>query len=845
MAQPVLNATELDFDQIKSNLKAYFLRQESPIKDWNYDGSGLNMLLDVLAYNTHYNAVLAHLNLNESFIDTAQLRSSVISLAKLLGYVPTSIGAASVNVTATFTTSGTIGSTDYLIIPAGAKFNGTSPAGSFTFITPYSTTVNVTSGSNSFATNLSLIQGVFRSQTYQVDNALANQRFTIDDDSADISTLKVSVFPNQNTTNPIPYFPISTYIGNSGKDDISNVSGISQIYYLSLNSGGKYDVTFGDGVLGQTLNNLSVVQLTYLSTLGPVANNVSQFTYADETLEASNGEPITDTTIAALTYSTGGSDRESTESIRINAPPSMIAQNRAVTALDYIAILQKQNPEIITSSVWGGEDEVTYDPINAARFAGKVFISYVTKEGQPVNSIDVIARLIPFKVMSVTPIYYAPDVVNIVLKIDAKFNPNQTTVGSTDLAVVIGKIVDAYKSNSVKRFTDVFRHSNLLRQIDTSDPSILNSDMQVSFYKNYFLNKLTGAADVTLYGTRALPNGLVTTFGNALYGTMNQTTPMLTSSGFALSSVLNSPQTEINVFGTFSRNSTTVYLSSSPGTSTLSSNNITNPYLVVGSAVITGTNSGGFSTSQAAIISSINNLGSYSILTLNVTSSTTSSSFTVGGSTITITPPGGTFYLKDGPDPESTTTRKLFMSTYSTNRIALDPKYVSTGSDIHIGTVYPLTGKVELYTYITGQVSSQPTPGYTLTDINSGAPAGTPDKNWLTNQFTSCSLAIVAGSGVGLSAVITTNSAEQLNWASPYILLDATSRYTIIRSVIDTSNTSSNIQIYSRPASNDVAPSRHQILSISSAVITATADTFAQSGVLGAKAYTTFSRDPQ
>ena len=841
MAQPVLNATELDFDQIKSNLKAYFLRQESPIKDWNYDGSGLNMLLDVLAYNTHYNAVLAHLNLNESFIDTAQLRSSVISLAKLLGYVPTSIGAASANVTATFTASGTIGSTDTLIIPAGAKFNGTSPAGSFTFITPYSTVVNVTSGSNSFVANLSLIQGVFRSQTYQVDNALANQRFTIDDESADISTLKVSVFPNQNITNPVPYFPISTYIGNSGKDDISNVNGLSQIYYLSLNSSGKYDVTFGDGVLGQPLNNLSVVQLTYLSTLGPVANNVSQFTYADETLEASNGVLITDTAIVALTYSAGGSDQESTESIRINAPPSMIAQNRAVTALDYIAILQKQNPEIISSSVWGGEDEVTYDPINAARFAGKVFISYVTKDGQPLNSIDVIARLIPFKVMSVTPIYYAPDTVNIVLKIDAKFNPNQTTLGATDLAATIGNVVDTYKSNSIKRFTDVFRHSNLLRQIDTSDPSILNSDMQVSFYKNYFLNKLTGSADVITYGTRALPNGLVTTFGNALYGTMNQTTPMLTSSGFALSSVLNSPQTEIKVFGTFSINSYTVYLSSSPGASTTASNNITNPYLVVGSSVSTGTlSSGGFSTSRQAIISSINNLGSYSILTLNTISSYRSLS-----SMLTITPPGGTFYLKDGPDPESTTTRKLFMSTYSTNKIASDPKYVSTGSDIHIGTVYPLTGKVELYTYITGQVSSQPVAGYTLIDTNSGNPAGSPDKNWLNNQFTSCSLAIVAGSGVGLSAVITTNSADQLNWTIPFILLDATSRYTIIRSVIDTSVTSSNIQIYSRPASNDVAPSRHQILSISSAVITATADTFAQSGVLGAKAYTTFSRDPQ
>jgi len=266
MAQPLLNVTELDFDQIKANLRTYFLRQDSPIKDWNFDGSGLNMILDVLAYNTHYNAVLAHLNLNESFIDTAQLRSSVISQAKLLGYVPASIKAAKVNVTAAFTTSGSPIATSTIIIPDGSKFTGTSPNGSFAFITTSSTTAYYVSTQSSYVTTLTLTQGVYRSQTYQVDNTLANQRFTIDDPSADISTLKVNVFADQSQSNSTRYQDISPYNENVG--DIANVTGPAKIYYLSLQRTDTYEDNTGNGVPDQQLTNLNVVELSYVSTAG-------------------------------------------------------------------------------------------------------------------------------------------------------------------------------------------------------------------------------------------------------------------------------------------------------------------------------------------------------------------------------------------------------------------------------------------------------------------------------------------------------------------------------------------------------------------------------------------------
>jgi hypothetical protein len=837
MAQPLLNVTELDFDQIKANLRAYFLRQDSPIKDWNYDGSGLNMLLDVLAYNTHYNAILAHLNLNESFIDTAQLRSSVISQAKLLGYVPTSIKAATVTVTAAFSSSGSPIAGSKITIPDGSKFAGTSPNGSFTFVTQGITAdVGYVTTSGAYVTTLSLIQGVSRSQTYQVDNTLANQRFTIDDPSADISTLKVNVFDNQNMSKPTPYLVIDQYIADNG-GDIANVTGTAAIYYLSLNSTGTYEVTFGDGVLGQALNNLNVVQLTYISTQGPLANGISNFTYADSTLQSSPDSINTaNVTVTAAAFSAGGADQESMDSIRINAPAALIAQNRAVTANDYISLIQKQYTAITSTNVWGGEDEVTYDPINAAKYAGKVFISYTSSTA--VSSGDVINYLKNFKVMSVTPQYYAPDYVNLYLNVNSKYNPNLTTKGSSQLANNASYIINAYNSSSLQSFTGVFRHSNLLRQIDTSDPSILNSDIQVSFYKNYPVNVLSGASDAATVGIAATPNGMVNTFGNTLNGSANQVNSIVSSDGFTISQVLMPSQQPILVYGTYSSTSPIITLASSPGTGTTATNTLTHPYLVYGATVQSSTG-GGFMAGTAKIIS-INNTGSFSTITVNANS--TLAWLTASTNAITITPPAGVYYLRDGVDPSSSSTRRLFMSTYSSAVIASDPKYTSTGSDIHIGTVYPSTGKIELYRYFTGTVGSQPAAGLSLLDNSYGGIG-----SWSTNQFTNCVLYITAGQGFGNSAVISTNSGNILSWTSPSITLDSSSQYMVIRSCIDTTTANTLIKIYSRPASNDVAPSRHQLLAINMGMTSATAtpDSFAQAGVLGANSYTTFSRDPQ
>jgi hypothetical protein len=234
-------------------------------------------------------------------------------------------------------------------------------------------------------------------------------------------------------------------------------------------------------------------------------------------------------------------------------------------------------------------------------------------------------------------------------------------------------------------------------------------------------------------------------------------------------------------------------------------------------------------------ISSINNTGTQSIITLTSTASYTTATTSA---VLYVTPPAGTYYLKDGDDVGSSMSRRLFMSLNSSASVAVsDPKYSSSGTDILIGTVYPSTGKLDLYRYFTGTVTA-----YTTTSLTDGSVTGT--SVWYTNQFVGTVVYITGGSGFGSSRVITSNSSTTLYWTDA-LTIDTTTQYMVIRTAIDVTS-STPIRIYSRPASDDVAPSRHQLLSISNDLVTVTgvADTFAQSGVLGASNYTTFSRDP-
>ena len=906
MPQPILNVTELDFDQIKVNLKSYFQRQDSPFRDWDFEGSGLNMFLDVLAYNTHYNALLAHMTINESFIDTAQLRSSVVSQAKLLGYLPRSISAAQAILNATFVPA-LPGATGTLTIPRGTTFTSANNNGSYTFValtdttevlssgstynfmygnqavshatsgtfttlsdtaqswtvntwanysvyvvsgmgagsiipiasntantltfatsinfTPDATTSYVIYNSNDSASNTSIVvaQGSLKTQTYQVDNTIPNQSFTITDVGADISTLVVRVYDHQNATSYTTFVPFTSF---------DTTTPDSQVYFISQNVQGLYEIQFGNGVIGAALNNLNIVSLEFVSTQGDVANGCSNFTYVggpsgQEELTDSNGSSIGSPTITTVAQSIDGAAQESIDSIRFNAPYSLITQNRAVTSNDYKSIILKEFGAVDAINVWGGEDEVTYDPINAARYAGQVYISIkpVGSDHLIQSQKDAIATILDGKrVMTIQTNFYDPDYVNLYMDVYFKYTPNKTTLTQAQLqSIVANGTVASYNSTVLQRFDGVFRHSNLLSNIDKTDPAILNSDARVYFYKNYNINVLSSLSDV-IGGYTAIPNSFITTYGNALDGTADQVASLISSDAFAYTPSAPSGG-PIRVTGTTSLNSATVTITSSPGT-TASGVVYSNPFLVVG-ATLTGSGI----TTTGSIITAVTNTGANTVLTITPVATST-----VSGTTLTIVPPTYTnWYLKDGNDSMSLTSRGVYASSASTGAI--------TTSDIRIGTIYPETGKIELFTYYQALATS----GSSTTLVDNAIGTGSSQHvAWATNQFTNNVIYLIAGTGAGQSGTIGTNSTNTITLSSGSFSPppDSTTEYIIITNTIDT-NVKSTIRIFGRPASNDVAPSRHQLLKIDMSLTTCqgSIDTVAVAGSPGTNNYTTFTRD--
>lgn len=629
MAQNLINATDLDFDQIKENLKTFFKRPDSPFKDWDYEGSGLSTLLDVLAHNTHYNALLAHMNVNESFIDTAQLRSSVISQAKLLGYLPGSAKCAEAFVNMQAIAGYTKEQTSKLVILRGTKFTASTENGTYTFVVRSTAEASTdTNGTYNFE-NLNLIQGTLRSQTFQVDTSIPNQKFTIDDDSIDLSTLVVSVADHQNTTAVETY----TQFGIVPESSLGKIDNTSNVYFISQNTQGKYEISFGDGVIGKKLSSLNVVQVNYISTLGAdVTGSVDtiDFAYADSTLKDSADNSITSFYLTNVSFS-NGYDAESLDSIRFNAPNSLISQNRAVTANDYVSVIQKAFPNLIQAiNVWGGESEAAVDPQNAARYAGQVYICIVPKNENkssilPLSLSDrtsITDHLNTKRVMTVKTNFYDADSVHIYLAVGFKYNPNKTGLDEAALKTKVLDVIENYSTANLMNFTGVFRHSNLTSNIDQSDPAILNTDIRVYFYKLFDIPAMTSGTDVMTQYT-SIPNALVSSYGNALYGDVDQNTSMLSSDGFRARFTTPTPssmQGDIPVYATFNSSSTSVTIYSSPVTRP-------DPFLRVGSglrgfngtytaagAIITSISNGTVGTPVTASLTSIANTGSTTLV---------------------------------------------------------------------------------------------------------------------------------------------------------------------------------------------------------------------------------------
>jgi hypothetical protein len=467
-----LNTTELDFDNIKDNIKTFFKRQDSPFKDLDFEGSGLNQILDILAYNTHYNAVNAHMAVNESFLDSAQIRSNVVSHAKLIGYVPQSKLAATASLNLTIAAGSQTGA---LSIPEGTSFTGKVDGVTYTFrTTATSDYVNPVDGVYTF-NNIIIKEGEILEQRF-VYNDLENQQFIINDENIDKTSLIVKVKENESESDD----NADTYDKFSIGDNINDES---KVYYIFENFGGKYQIEFGNGVLGKKPSPGAIIICEFVSTKGEDANGINVFSFG-----TFGGDfPIDDIQkIETASRSSGGSDRASISDIKFNAPKFFISQNRAITTDDYKAILNEQFGNIIQDIVVFGGQERTPPQY------GKVFVAINPKGGEQILTQQKKTEIVDFlknkKVITVDTELLDADLTYVFFNLFVRYNDNLTSLSPNQLQGRIEESIIDF-NNNFEGFQNVFRYSQFLRSIDDTDAAVLNSLAQVFCYKKFTINK--------------------------------------------------------------------------------------------------------------------------------------------------------------------------------------------------------------------------------------------------------------------------------------------------------------------------------------------------------------------
>ena len=464
----VLRIAELDFDAIKTNLKEY-LRNQSQFSDYDFDGSGLNILLDVLAYNTHYMAYYLNMVGNEMFLDSATLRNSVVSHAKNMNYLPTSVrgAVAKVNILATDPDS----SQSTLTIPAYTEFQSQQVDGiNYTFVTLTAQTATRNVSSNTFTfNNVTLKQGEKLTYNVSVTNSNTKRRFVIPNANIDTTTLLVSV---QTSTLD------STRNAYVLSEDITAANSNSKIYFLEEDASGQYAIYFGDGYLGKNLANGNIVQLSYLASDGEGANKANSFT-----LVSTLGSPaISNVIVSSISAAAAGSSRESIDQIKFSAPKFYTTQNRAVTVNDYGTIILKDYPNVQSVSVWGGEDN---DPVQY----GKIFISMNPKVGYAISDTEkarIIDEIIKNRsVLTVTPEIVDPKYTYIKVYADVHYDAAKTVLNNEELKSLVRSTILNYSSTDLGNFNSTFRFSRLQKQIDTTDTSFLSSNMKIEVQKRF------------------------------------------------------------------------------------------------------------------------------------------------------------------------------------------------------------------------------------------------------------------------------------------------------------------------------------------------------------------------
>jgi hypothetical protein len=460
MASNKLEVSDLDYSQIRENLKK-FLQSQSEFQDYNFEGSGMAVLLDLLAYNSHYLSFNANMLANEMYLDSADLRKNIVSIAKMIGYTPTSVRSpvAVVNILLRDATGASV------TMPKGTTFTSLIGGETYKFITNEAKTITPSSGVYQFS-NVSLYEGTLVNYNYTVDSTDPDQRFIIPSAKVDTSTLKVQV------QNSISDTTISTYTLASG---ITELDSTSKVYFIQEIEDGKFEIYFGDGVIGKSLSDGNIVRLEYIVTNITEANGASSFTLSGTI----NG--FSDVVVSVVSSAQGGVDAETKESIRYNAPLQYSAQDRAVTTSDYETLVKEIYPNALSVSAWGGEDDETpvYGTVKIAiKAASGSTLTNTTKE-------SIKTSLKKYNIASVNTEIIDPETTSIILTSNVRYDEKATTKTSDTLKSNILNSLSSYNTSTLQKFDTMFRYSKIVELIDDVDTSILSNITTLKIRKNF------------------------------------------------------------------------------------------------------------------------------------------------------------------------------------------------------------------------------------------------------------------------------------------------------------------------------------------------------------------------
>ena len=460
--------SELDFETVRNNI-ATFIANNSDFTDYNFEGSALSFLMDVLAFNTHYNAVYLNMAVNENFIDTAQIRSSVVSLAKNMGYTPRSNKSAIANISFTIPTTDIVGTK--ISIDNTTLFTSTNNGSTFVF-SP-TTTVYATAAAGSTSNVYTFSEVDIREGSYATLNytsaGLANEKFTINNFNIDLDSIQVKVQNSANDVRSTTYSLIS---------DITTLTPTTAIFYLFEAVNRTYDIQFGDGVLGTKLVAGNIVNITYQTSAAEAGNGCSSFTLASLINGVYTNSSLTYTNVIPAF---GGQIEESIDSVRINSLQNFRTQGRAVTADDYKFFLGRDYPFASTISVWGGQDAIPPQ-------YGKVFMSFKPVTGYTLSTAQkeyILSTVIDkYNIVSILPEIVDPEYIFLQIITTATFNSKSTMYKSGDIQTLITSAINNYNDTTLTQFGTNFTYSQFTSLIDKSDPSIIGNLTQVTMRKN-------------------------------------------------------------------------------------------------------------------------------------------------------------------------------------------------------------------------------------------------------------------------------------------------------------------------------------------------------------------------